>query len=109
MNREFREFIETTEFQRRWADLEMSDEDLRALQNYLLEHPDKAPVMEGTGGVRKLRWAREGRGKSGGLRTIYIDMKASGQIYLITVFGKGEKDNLSAAEKKAVKDFVKGL
>ena len=46
---------------------------------------------------------------SGGLRTIYVDMGARGQIFLITVFGKGEKANLSSEDKKAIKAFVKGL
>jgi len=43
----------------------MTEDDLRELQNYLLEHPEIAPVIQGTGGVRKLRWAREGRGNPG--------------------------------------------
>lgn len=102
-------FVETKEFQARWKALGMTEEDLRKLQGFLLEHPGMAPVIQGTGGVRKLRWAREGRGKSGSLRTIYLDMKASGLIYLITVFGKGEKDNLSAEEKQTIKAFVKRL
>jgi hypothetical protein len=104
-----RTFVETKEFQSRWKALGMTEDDLRELQGFLLEHPEIAPVIQGTGGVRKLRWAREGRGKSGGLRTIYLDMKTSGYIYLITVFGKDEKDNLSAEEKKAIKAFVKEL
>jgi hypothetical protein len=87
----------------------MTEDDLQALQNFLLENPEVAPVIQGTGGVRKLRWAREGRGKSGGLRTIYIDMRASAHIYLLTVFGKGEKADLSSDEKKAIKAYVKGL
>jgi hypothetical protein len=104
-----RTFVETKEFQSRWKTLGMTEDDLRELQGFLLEHPEIAPVIEGTGGVRKLRWARAGRGKSGSLRTIYLDMRASGLIYLITAFGKDEKDNLSAEEKKAIKSFVKGL
>ena len=104
-----RTFVETKEFQSRWNGLGMTEDDLRELQHYLLEHPEIAPVIQGTGGVRKLRWAREGRGKSGNLRTIYLDMRASGLIYLITVFGKDEKDNLSSEEKRAIKTYVKGL
>lgn len=104
-----RSFVETGEFQCRWKILGMTEDDLRELQNYLLENPENAPVIQGTGGVRKLRWARKGRGKSGSLRTIYLDMRASGLIYLITVFGKDEKDNLSSEEKQAIKAYVKGL
>lgn len=104
-----RTFVETKEFQSRWKSLGMTEDDLRELQSYLLEHPEIAPVIQGTGGVRKLRWAREGSGKSGSLRTIYLDMRASGLIYLITVFGKNEMENLSAEERQAIKAYVKGL
>jgi Uncharacterized protein conserved in bacteria len=104
-----RTFVETMEFQSRWKALGMTEDDLQELQNFLLEHPDAAPVVQGTGGVRKLRWAREGKGKSGGLRTIYIDMRASAHIYLLTAFGKDEKADLSPDEKKVIKAYVKGL
>ncbi len=104
-----RTFVETTEFRSRWKALGMTEDDLQALQNFLLEHPEAGSVVQGTGGVRKLRWAREGRGKSGGLRTIYIDMRSSAHIYLVTVFGKDEKVDLSPEDKKAIKSFVKGL
>ena len=87
----------------------MTEDDLRELQSFLLEHPEIAPVIQGTGGIRKLRWACKGRGKSGSLRMIYLDMKSSGLIYLITVFGKDEKDNLSSKEKQAIKAYVKGI
>ena len=104
-----RTFVETKEFQSRWKALGMPEDDLQELQNFLLNNPEVAPVIQGSGGVRKLRWARSGRGKSGGLRTIYIDMRASAHIYLLTVFGKDEKADLSPDEKKAIKAFVKGL
>jgi hypothetical protein len=55
--------------------------------------------MEGAGGVRKLRWAREGRGKSGGVRVIYFFYNDGIPLYLLTIYGKNEKDNLSAAER----------
>ena len=104
-----RTFVETKEFQSRWKALGMMEDYLRDLQSFLLENPEIAPIIQGTGGVRKLRWAREGRGKSGSLRIIYLDMRTPGLIYLITVFGKDEKTNLSAEEKKKIKVYVKGL
>ena len=104
-----RMFIETNEFRSRWEELGLTEEDLRELQNFLLEHPEAGPVIEGTGGVRKLRWARTGRGKSGGVRTIYIDFRDRETVWLITVFGKNEQANLSSEEKKTIKGFVKGL
>lgn len=65
-----RMFIETNEFRRLWTKLGLGEEELRDLQSFLLEHPEAGDVMPGAGGVRKLRWARLGRGKSGGVRTI---------------------------------------
>lgn len=58
--------------------------------------------MEGTGGVRKLRWARAGRGKSGGVRVIYFYYNEGIPLYLLTIYGKNEKDNLSAAERNGL-------
>ena len=55
--------------------------------------------MEGTGGVRKLRWPREGRGKSGGVRAIYFFYNDGMPLYLLTIFGKNEKGNLSQGER----------
>jgi hypothetical protein len=102
-------FIETNEFRSRWAGLGLTEDDLRELQNLLLEHPDIGRMIEETGGVRKIRWARDGKGKSGGVRTIYVGFTASSIVRLITVFGKSEKDELTKDEKKAIKAFVRGL
>ncbi len=104
-----RMFIETSEFRRGWAKLGMSEDDLRELESYLLEHPNAGDVVQGTGGVRKLRWARPGRGKSGGVRTIYIDFADREVTWLITVFGKNEKTDLSPAERTEIRRFVKKI
>jgi hypothetical protein len=101
-----RMFIETNEFHRGWKRLGLGEEDLRELQTYLLEHPSAGDMVQGTGGVRKLRWARPGRGKSGGVRTIYIDLAGRETIWLITVFGKNERADLSAEERKEIRRFV---
>jgi len=55
--------------------------------------------MQGTGGIRKLRWSAHGKGKSGGVRVIYYFHNELMPLYLLTVFGKGEKANLSKAER----------
>lgn len=73
-------------------------------------YPNSGVIMEGTGGVRKLRWARTGSGKSGGVRVIYYFHDESMPLYLLTAFGKNEKANLSKEERnllaKAVKELV---
>lgn len=104
-----RMFVETDEFRSRWQKLGMTQEDLRELQNHLLEHPDAGPIISGAGGVRKLRWARKGRGKSGGVRVAYADFGSRETTWLVTVFGKNEKADLSPEERKAIKAFVKSL
>lgn len=96
------QFIETKEFQSRWVNLGLADDDLRELQAFLLEHSNAGPVMQGTGGVRKLRWARKGKGKSGGVRVIYFDAYDRETIWLITMFGKNEKVNLSQEERNTI-------
>ena len=62
--------------------------------------------MEGTGGVRKVRWAREGKGKSGGVRVIYFYYNEGMPLYLLTLYDKSEKDNLSAAERNDLTKLV---
>lgn len=89
------------------ADKLLSDEERRTLGNYLAQNPAAGVVMPGTGGVRKVRVALEGRGKSGGARVIYFFHKDTMPLYLLAIFAKNEKSNLSAAEKAAVRKFVK--
>lgn len=65
--------------------------------------------MKETGGVRKMRFAFEHRGKSGSVRVIYIDFEVYEKIYLITAYPKKEKDNLTKAERNELKELVKVL
>jgi len=62
--------------------------------------------MQGTGGVRKLRWARGGKGKSGGVRVIYYFHSDRIPLYLLTMFGKGDKENLRKAERNELAELV---
>ena len=87
----------------------LADEDYRALQNHLITQPDSGAIIRGSGGLRKVRWAAGGKGKSGGLRVIYYWLTADDQIMFLTVYGKGEKENLSAAELKQVVKLIEEL
>ena len=98
-----REFIISKEFDRTWKDLGLNDEDLSELEIYLCKNPDAGDLMEGTGGIRKFRWALSGRGKSGGARVIYLDVVFAEHIYLLTAFPKNEKANLSKSERNEIK------
>ena len=73
----------------------LADADRRAIIDHLAAHPADGELIEGTGGVRKLRWGRDGRGKSGGVRVIYYFHSEAMPLYLLTMFAKNERANLS--------------
>jgi mRNA-degrading endonuclease RelE of RelBE toxin-antitoxin system len=77
--------------------------------DYVAATPKAGDLIQGTGGVRKLRWARSGRGKSAGVRVIYYFHNEALPLYLLTVFGKGEKADLSQAERNELAKLVQVL
>ena len=99
---------EVPEFVRRAARL-LSAEERMALVEYLAANPRAGDLIPGTGGVRKLRWARGGRGKSAGVRAIYYFHSDAMPLYLLTVFGKNERADLTAAERNQLADLVRTL
>lgn len=104
-----RTFIEVPTFTRKWKELGLTDEILRDLQNILLNDPKSGDVIQGTGGLRKIRIPMGNRGKSGGSRVIYVDIELKETIYFVNVYSKNEKDALTDDEKKAFKAVVKIL
>lgn len=104
-----RTFIQTSEFTKNWEKLGLQDDDLRRLELEILKNPQIGPVIQGTGKLRKMRFAFENRGKSGSIRVCYVDFVLSAVIYLITVYPKNEKDNLSKAERNAIKKMIEIL
>lgn len=104
-----REFVLMPEFERQWKSMGLDDRDLKLLQERLLLNPQEGPVMRGTGGLRKIRLAFDGRGKSGSGCAVYVDFVVFETIYLITAYPKNEKDNLSAAERAEVKKLIARL
>lgn len=104
-----RTFIEVPMFTKKWKELGLTDETLRSLQNVLLNAPKSGDVIQGTGGLRKIRIPMENRGKSGGSRVIYVDIELKETIYFVNVYSKNEKDDLTEDEKKAFKAVVKIL
>ncbi len=75
------------------------------LQWFLAALPNTGDVIQGTGGLRKVRWTVHGRGKRGGVRVIYFHASGERQIRMLLIYRKGVKDNLSAAEKKALREL----
>lgn len=104
-----RTFIQTKEFSKNWDKLGFNDSDLRRLEEELIHNPTAFPVVQGTGGLRKMRLAFENRGKRGGVRVCYVDFLVEETIYLITVYPKNEKDNLSDAECHEIKKMIELL
>ena len=84
----------------------VSDEERMDLIAYLAENPTAGDIMEGTGGVRKVRWARRGGGKSGGFRVIYYYYSEVIPLFALAMFEKSAKVNLSAAEKNEMKKLT---
>ena len=104
-----REFIITKEFDRTWRELGLNDDDLGELEIFLCKNTDCGDTLEGTGGVKKFRWALEGRGKSGGARIVYLDIVFAKHIYLLTAFPKNDKQNLSKADRNLIKTVVTAI
>ena len=104
-----RTFVELPLFRSKWKALGLDDDDLKRLQEEMLLDPKTGDVIRNTGGIRKMRFAFEHRGKSGSVRIIYIDFEVYEKIYLLTAYSKNEKDNLSKAERNELRELVKVL
>lgn len=100
-------FVELPPFAR-YRTSYLDDEGFRALQQQLLAQPDKGDVIQGTGGLRKLRFAdaRRGKGTRGGLRVIYYWWLGGDQFWLFTLYDKDEASDLSSDERKALKTML---
>lgn len=101
-----RTFIQTKEFTRNWDQLGFNDDDLRRLELQIMSDPQIGAVMRGTGKLRKMRFALENTGKSGGTRVCYVDFLSLETIYLITIYPKSMKENLTSAERNDIKKMI---
>lgn len=104
-----RTFIILPEFDKNWKSMGLSDEDLRRLENLILQNPEAGALMQGTGGLRKLRFALDNRGKSGSARVCYVDFIIQETVFLITAYPKNEKENLSKAERNTIHKLIVAL
>ena len=101
-------FVELPAFER-YRPSYLDDEGFRGLQNSLMKNPESGDVIEGTGGLRKLRHAdvRRGKGKRGGLRVIYYWWLAGLQFWMFTLYDKSEMDDLTPQQRRVLKQMVK--
>lgn len=102
-------FVELPSFAARWKALGLTDDDLLRLELDLLADPKLGAVIRGTGGIRKVRFAFENRGKSGSVRVIYIDFEVYEKIFLLTAYAKADQDNLTKGERNDLKGLVELL
>jgi len=98
-------FIETRLFTRLVQEY-LSDEDYSRLQSQLIENPEAGAVIRGSGGVRKLRWAAAGRGKSGGYRVIYFVRRSNGIIWMLTMYPKNVADSIPGHVLKQIREEI---
>lgn len=101
-------FIESKVFEREWSRLGLTIDDLFGLQLGIMIHPKGPPVVQGTGGLRKLRFSprRSAHGKSGSHRACYVYYEDFGTVLLVTAYSKNQIDDLSPAGKKAIRRMI---
>jgi hypothetical protein len=90
----------------RQAEKVWNDEEREAFVTFIAANPEVGDVIPDTGGVRKVRWARAGSGKRGGTRVIYFYHDANRPLYLLLVYAKARRENLSSDEKRDVRKLV---
>jgi hypothetical protein len=100
--------IQSTGFRNVWNSEALPDEDLQALEAAIMQDPAANPVMRGTGGLRKIRFApsTRGKGKSGSMRIGYAQFPACGIILLVTLFLKKDEANLSQEARNQAKALL---
>ncbi|MCP4430382.1 MAG: type II toxin-antitoxin system RelE/ParE family toxin [Gammaproteobacteria bacterium] len=98
-------FIETSIFTKLLSNY-LSDDDYRGLQSYLLQKPDAGDIVKGSGGVRKVRWAQAGKGKSGGVRVIYFWKKLDHEIWMLTLYSKSDRSSISGHILKQIAEAI---
>ena len=99
------EFIESSLFSKMVFDY-LTEEEYTAFQQFLLEHPEAGDVVKGSGGVRKVRRARTGAGKSSGVRVCYYTRTAQGHILLLVIYAKSVRASISGEVLKQLKELM---
>jgi mRNA-degrading endonuclease RelE of RelBE toxin-antitoxin system len=101
-------FIETSTFTKLISTY-LSDDEYLGLQRFLLKYPDAGAIIRGTGGVRKLRWGKSGKGKRGGIRAIYYWKRRDDEIWLLTVYDKSERSTIPGHILRRIAEEIKDV
>lgn len=97
--------IETPVYSHKAGGILTADE-REAVAAFVSANPMSGRVVRGSGGVRKVRWAQQGKGKSGGARIIYYNRLENGEIWLLTIYAKGDRSTIPAHELKLIKETI---
>ena len=98
--------VKATGWYARRAERLLSEAERTALHTFLAEHPDAGDIVAGTGGVRKLRWRMPGRGRRGGARVLQLYLRHRDTVWLLDIYSKRAKADLSPDDVKAVRRVV---
>ena len=98
-------FVETSVFTRR-VQKHLDDDSYRLLQHTLMLHPEMGNLIQGSGGLRKIRWRSKGKGKSGGVRVIYYWARKQDVMLMVLIYGKNEQDDLTPKQRAVLKKLI---
>ena len=104
-----REFIRIIEFEKQCKNIGLNEDDILSVEIRIILNPACGDMIQGTGGIRKLRVALNNKGKSSGARVAYVDFAGYSKTYFLTAYAKGEMDNLSQSERNELKKLVRIL
>ena len=99
--------VETSIFTKQVLKL-LSDDEYRKLQTVLVNRPDAAPIIRGSGGLRKMRWSTKGKGKRGGVRVIYYWVVEQDSLLMLFMYPKTKQDTLTPSQIKILRQIVEG-
>ena len=97
--------IETSIFTRQVLKF-LSEDEYQKLQTVLINRPDAAPIMKGSGGLRKMRWSMKGQGKRGGIRVIYYWVVKEEKLLMLFMYPKTKQDDLTSEQLKILRQIV---
>ena len=101
-----REFIYFRVFEKNWRELGLTDDDLRELENAIIADPNIGRLIKGTGGLRKMRLPLFGRGKSGGIRVLYVDFISYEKVAIMNVYSKSAQETITDEQKREYKKLI---
>lgn len=102
------QFIETSLFSKQIVDI-LTDDDYKNFQEYLCNNPEIGDIIQGTGGVRKVRWSLPNTGKSEGVRILYYYLSDDGKVYLMMIYTKSNQINISDTDKQRLKQVITAI